>query len=49
MGTKADHYREEPARCRKLAKSIQQAHARDRMLDVARQYGRFADQAEAKE
>ena len=48
MKPKADFYRQEAERCRDLAKAIQDANAKDHMLDVARQYDRLAEEAEGK-
>jgi hypothetical protein len=44
---KAKYYRELAERCRKLAEDIPDAEANAHMLDVARQYEKLAEEAQA--
>ena len=48
MQAKAEYYRNLAERCRKLADDISEPDARAHMLDVARQYEKLAEEAEAK-
>ena len=48
MGKRAQHFRDEAERCRKLAKAIGEVAGKQHMLDVARQYEKLADEADAK-
>ena len=47
MQAKAKYYRELAERCRKLAEDIPDAEANAHMLDVARQYEKLAEEAQA--
>lgn len=49
MPRTAEHYREEAERCRNIAKGILDSDTRANFLDVARQYGKLADEAAAKQ
>lgn len=48
MQEKAEYYRNLAERCRKLAEDISDADASAHMLDVARQYDKLAEEAQAK-
>jgi hypothetical protein len=48
MESKAKYYREEALQCRELARTLS-ALPKEHMLDVARQYDKLAEQAEARE
>lgn len=48
MARTPQHYREEAARCRKMATGISDPGAKADLLDVARQYDNLATEAEAK-
>ena len=48
MARTPQHYREEAARCRKMATGITDPDAKANLLDVARQYDNLAKEAEVK-
>ena len=47
MHPKAEHYRQEAQQCRELAERLS-ALPKEHMLDVARQYDKLAEEAEAR-
>ena len=48
MARTPEHYREEAERCRKIAEDIMDADTKANMPDVARQYDKLAEEAQAK-
>ena len=48
MSRTPDHYREEAERCRRMAQDVD-SDAKTKLLDVARQYDKLADEAARKQ